>query len=102
MLTLTALSARSWQDECIHGYVIALVRQLATASTSDAAAIAALLDQHEPLHEVREHSRAGHVLWIAYNWHCVRDLDGTGPAVERALRRWPEDGWLREMREEAR
>lgn len=100
MLTLTSLSARHWQDECIHGYCTALVRH-AAACTTDATAITALLAQHEPLHEVRLHSYAGHVLWIAYNWHCVRELGGTGAAAEEALREWPEDGWLRRMREDA-
>lgn len=94
------LGVRMWQSERVRGYALALHR--ATRTSPDSAEITRLLDSLEPLHEIREHDHGGVVLWIAFNWYCARLRDTTQAAIDAALRRWPGDEWLVEMRERAR
>jgi hypothetical protein len=89
MYTLIDLDARRWQSEHIRGYVLALAR----------CGQHELLASLEPLHTIREHSPAGDVLWIAYNWYAARYEDGTHWAIEAAMRRWPGDERVGKMRD---
>jgi hypothetical protein len=97
------LNARDWQDPIVRGYVLALSTRLTIALMAgwDAAVtdIAATLARFEPLHEICEYEYGGHVLWIAFNWYCVRDVETTRAAIEAACRKWPEDGRLVRMRD---
>jgi hypothetical protein len=99
------LSARVWQSEHVRGYVLALSTRITIALSAGHARtahdIAAMLASLEPLEAIREHDYSGHVLWIAYNWHAVRDAETTRVAIETALRKWPEDARLLRMREVA-
>ena len=80
------LYAGPWQSEHIRGYAHALARhgyhELLTC-----------LIQRVVLHEIREHSPAGRLLWIAYNV-CASLPDIAEYALREALREWPEDEML--------
>jgi hypothetical protein len=97
------LSARAWQSEHVRGYVLALSTRITIALVagheSTAHDIATMLASLEPLEAIREHEYGGHVLWIGYNWHAVRDRETTRVAIEVALRKWPGDARLVRMRE---
>lgn len=97
------LNARAWQDPIVRGYVLALSRRLTIASMMHwqqvETDITATLAHFEPLEEIREHSYAGSVLWIAFNAYCARDVATTQAAIGAALRMWPGDTRLVRMRE---
>jgi hypothetical protein len=97
------LSARVWQSEHVRGYVLALSTRITIALSagheSTAHDIATMLASLEPLEAIREQDYGGHVLWIAYNWYCVRDRETTRAAIDVALRKWPGDARLLRMRD---
>jgi hypothetical protein len=97
------LNARVWQDHIVRGYVLALSTRLTIASmmswTQAETDIAATLARFEPLEEIREHSYAGSVLWIAFNAHCAQDMETTRTAIETALKLWTNDVRLLRMRD---
>ena len=82
----TDLYAGPWASEHIRGYAHALARcgyhELLTR-----------LMQRVVLHEIREHSPAGRLLWAAYNV-CAGLPDIAECALRDALCEWPEDALL--------
>ena len=85
------LYAGPWASEHIRGYAHALARhghhELLTR-----------LKRRTVLHEIREHSPAGRLLWAAYNV-CAGLPDIAECALREALREWPEDALLADFME---
>lgn len=90
-MNIIDLYAGPWASEHIRSYAHALARhgyhELLTR-----------LMQRTVLHEIRERSPAGRLLWIAFNV-CAGLPDIAGCALREALREWPEDALLADFME---